>query len=74
MQNELDKILRTWLDQGVAGFRLLSVPFLYESDSDATHLPENYEFVGRIQNILKEYEEKDGVERWFFQNLNCTSH
>lgn len=63
VQEELDKIVRFWLDQGVAGFRLLSVPFLYEENNEIMNLPENYEYVGHIRTILKEYEGQDGKER-----------
>lgn len=31
MQNELKNITRFWLEQGISGFRLLSVPYLYEA-------------------------------------------
>lgn len=39
VQNELKNIVKHWLDNGVAGFRLLSVPYLYESENTTLDEP-----------------------------------
>nr|CAH0112456.1 unnamed protein product [Daphnia galeata] len=40
VKNELKNIARFWLDQGVSGFRLLSVPYLYESENTTLDEPQ----------------------------------
>ena len=40
VKNELKNIARFWLDQGVSGFRLLSVPNLYESENTTLDEPQ----------------------------------
>ena len=39
IQDELKKVVRHWLDNGVSGFRLLSVPYLYESENTTLDEP-----------------------------------
>ena len=39
VQNETKKVVRHWLDNGVSGFRLLSVPYLYESENTTLDEP-----------------------------------
>ncbi|KAI9552385.1 hypothetical protein GHT06_022751 [Daphnia sinensis] len=40
VQNELKNITKFWLEQGVSGFRLLSVPYLYEAANMTMNEPQ----------------------------------
>lgn len=73
VREEISQALRFWLDQGSSGFRLLSVPYLFEEE-DVTlddnayqirtkNLNETYMFVAEMRKLVQEYEDADGEHR-----------
>ena len=78
VKEEIKSIMKFWLNRGVAGFRLLSVPYLFETEDlsldesipgqHTMNLQETYNFIGEIRQFLKEFEDKDGDHRYTFLN------
>jgi len=73
VREEMNQTFRFWLDNGASGFRLLSVPYLFE-DRDAIasdneeekltkNLDETYNYIAEIRGIMQEYEDGDGNHR-----------
>ncbi|XP_046668931.1 maltase 2-like [Homalodisca vitripennis] len=78
---EMDDVIRFWLDLGVDGFRVDAVPFLFEDeelrdeptreDGQLDHiytqnLPETFELLRRWADIVYDYTAKDGKPRALF--------
>src|SRR6266498_597899 len=53
VQETMIDVLRFWLDQGLDGFRLDAVPYLYEREgTDCANLPETHAFLKRIRQEI----------------------
>jgi trehalose synthase len=51
VQDAIGDVLRFWLDRGVAGFRLLTAPYLYERDGTASDgLDETHRYLHRLRS------------------------
>lgn len=56
VRNDMKSILRFWLSHGIAGFRLLSVPYLLEAENTALKEPEvKGASVGRYDSLQHIY-------------------
>ncbi|MBS1488752.1 MAG: maltose alpha-D-glucosyltransferase [Bacteroidetes bacterium] len=60
VQLEMIKVIDYWLKLGVDGFRLSSIPFLFEKEgTSCENLPETHEFLKKIRTYVdKHYENK----------------
>jgi maltose alpha-D-glucosyltransferase/alpha-amylase len=60
VQLEIIKIVDFWLKAGIDGFRLASVPFLYEEDgTNCENLPQTHAFLKKLRaHIDKNYKDK----------------
>lgn len=60
VQLEVIKVIDHWLKMGVDGFRLASIPFLFErDDTSCENLPETHEFLKKIRAYIdKHYEHR----------------
>ena len=55
VQEEMLNVLRFWLDQGIDGFRVDAVPYLYEREgTNCENLPETHDYLKRVRIVLDE--------------------
>jgi maltose alpha-D-glucosyltransferase/alpha-amylase len=53
VQEAMLGVARFWCEQGVDGFRLDAVPYLFEADgTNCENLPETHAFLARLRNLL----------------------
>ena len=56
VQQEMLNIVRFWLDQGVDGFRVDAVPYLYEREgTNCENLPETHAYLKRMRAFVDDY-------------------
>lgn len=56
VQQEMLDIVRYWLDQGVDGFRVDAVPYLYEREgTNCENLPETHAYLKRMRAFVDDY-------------------
>ncbi len=56
VQQEMLNVVRFWLDQGVDGFRVDAVPYLYEREgTHCENLPETHAYLKRLRAFVEEY-------------------
>ena len=56
VQEEMLNVVRFWLDQGVDGFRVDAVPYLYERDgTNCENLPETHAYLKRLRAFVDDY-------------------
>jgi maltose alpha-D-glucosyltransferase/alpha-amylase len=56
VQQEMLNVVRFWLDQGVDGFRIDAVPYLYEREgTNCENLPETHTYLKRLRAFVDEY-------------------
>jgi maltose alpha-D-glucosyltransferase / alpha-amylase len=56
VREEVIKIMRFWLDQGIDGLRLDAVPYLFERDGTTCEsLPETHAFLKEIRAVIDEH-------------------
>ncbi|WP_234734564.1 alpha-amylase family protein [Tellurirhabdus bombi] len=63
VQQEFRKIIKHWLDKGIAGFRLDAVPFLIEvahSDFDPDHPQHQYDMISLLRQYIQ-WHKKDAI-------------
>jgi maltose alpha-D-glucosyltransferase / alpha-amylase len=59
VQHEMIKVVDFWLKMGVDGFRLASVPFLFEEEgTNCENLPQTHAFLKRLRNHIDKYYEE----------------
>jgi len=66
VQNELKNITRFWLNQGVSGLRLLSVPYFYESENTTLDEPQAGSFLPNAHASLDHIYTKNLDETYNF--------
>jgi maltose alpha-D-glucosyltransferase/alpha-amylase len=55
VKDEIEKVMRFWLDLGVDGFRADAVPYLIErEETNCENLPETHAFLKRIRRFMTE--------------------
>jgi maltose alpha-D-glucosyltransferase/alpha-amylase len=55
VQEEMLNVLRFWLDQGIDGFRVDAVPYLYEREgTNCENLPETHAYLKRMRAFVDE--------------------
>jgi maltose alpha-D-glucosyltransferase/alpha-amylase len=55
VQEEMLNVLRFWLDQGIDGFRVDAVPYLYEREgTNCENLPETHAYLKRMRALVDE--------------------
>jgi maltose alpha-D-glucosyltransferase/alpha-amylase len=56
VQQEMLNVVRFWLDQGMDGFRVDAVPYLYEREgTNCENLPETHAYLKRLRAFVDEY-------------------
>ena len=56
VRQEMLNVVRFWLDQGVDGFRVDAVPYLYEREgTNCENLPETHAYLKRLRAFVEEY-------------------
>ncbi len=56
VQEEMLNVVRFWLDQGIDGFRVDAVPYLYEREgTNCENLPETHAYLKRLRAFVEEY-------------------
>jgi len=60
MQQAMLDVVRFWLDQGLDGFRLDAVPYLFEREgTDCENLPETHDFLKQLRKqVDRDYEDR----------------
>ncbi|XP_065215270.1 maltase A1-like [Planococcus citri] len=83
LKNELKKMIKFWLDKGVAGFRLDASPFYFEDKSflddgyedRQMNQPEVLQFIHEFRLFLDQYNQrKGGPERIFIAEVHSESN
>ncbi len=56
VQQEMLNVVRFWLDQGVDGFRVDAVPYLYQREgTNCENLPETHAYLKRLRAFVDQY-------------------
>ena len=56
VQEQMLRVLRSWLERGVDGFRVDAVPYLVEREgTDCENLPETHAFLKRMRALIDEH-------------------
>jgi maltose alpha-D-glucosyltransferase/alpha-amylase len=55
VQEEMFKVMKFWLDQGIDGFRADAVPYLFEREgTNCENLPETHDYLKRLRHYMDE--------------------
>lgn len=55
VQDEIVRVMRFWLDQGLDGLRLDAIPYLFERDgTNCENLPETHTFLKKLRAVIDE--------------------